>query len=122
MKLHEDIDVFEELIQLTSKYKNIPEMAIRRDYFITLVLLRLSQSEFADSVIFKGGTSLSKCYPNSIERFSEDIDLTFIPNEKLSAKKFSKVLKRIEKALIADNHFEPINYERNDTNKRLLAI
>lgn len=117
MKLHEDIEVFEELIQLTSRYKNIPEMAIRRDYFITLVLLRLSQNEFADSVIFKGGTSLSKCYPNSIERFSEDIDMTFIPKEELSAKKFSRVLKKVEKVLVADNYFEPINYERNATNK-----
>lgn len=117
MRLHEDIDVFEELIQLTSKYTNLPEMAIRRDYFITWVLLRLSQSEFVDSVIFKGGTSLSKCYPNSIERFSEDIDLTFISHEELSLKKFSKQLKEIEKVLIAGNYFEPINYERNDTNK-----
>lgn len=31
-------------------------------------------SKFADAIIFKGGTSLSKAY-NIINRFSEDIDL-----------------------------------------------
>jgi hypothetical protein len=27
---------------------------------------------------FKGGTSLSKCYPESISRFSDDIDLMYV--------------------------------------------
>lgn len=41
-------------------------------------LQKLEQSEYADQCVFKGGTSLSKCCPGSIERFSEDIDLTFL--------------------------------------------
>jgi len=35
-----------------------------------------SISEFAEQLIFKGGTSLSKSY-NLIDRFSEDCDITF---------------------------------------------
>ena len=33
-------------------------------------------SEASDLVVFKGGTSLSKCF-HAIDRFSEDIDITF---------------------------------------------
>ena len=50
-------------------------------------------------MIFKGGTSLSKCY-GYIQRFSEDIDLTIdksiysedSENTTLSGKKFEKLL------------------------------
>jgi predicted nucleotidyltransferase component of viral defense system len=76
MKLHSYPEVFNDLIILTSKKLNISEDYVRRDYFIVLVLKRLGESEFMDNCIFKGGTSLSKCYPGSIQRFSEDVDLT----------------------------------------------
>ncbi|PKP56088.1 MAG: hypothetical protein CVT89_06860 [Candidatus Altiarchaeales archaeon HGW-Altiarchaeales-2] len=37
---------------------------------------------FGDSVILKGGTALSKAYlqTKGVDRFSEDIDLNFIPH------------------------------------------
>lgn len=38
----------------------------------------LFESEFAGSLVFKGGTSLSKVF-GVIERFSEDIDLSVSP-------------------------------------------
>src|SRR5437763_4875377 len=38
----------------------------------------LFESEFAGSLVFKGGTSLSKVF-GVIERFSEDIDLSLSP-------------------------------------------
>ena len=117
MNLHIKPDDFQALIQLTSKYKNIPESAIKRDYFIVMSLKRLTDSELADSCVFKGGTSLSKCYTNSIERFSEDIDLTFYQNEGLSDKQIEKKLKAIEKIMTQDFFVEPILQERNKRNK-----
>ena len=63
MKLHKHTDEFEELIDLTSKKINIPPAAVRKDYFITMLLGNLAVSEFGESVVFKGGASLSKCYP-----------------------------------------------------------
>ena len=87
MILHNNTQEFEELVDLTSQHINIPPGAVRKDYFISLVLENLSESEFVDWVVFKGGTSLSKCYPTSIERFSEDIDLTYIPEEGLTSKR-----------------------------------
>lgn len=38
MNLHLNLGAFEDLIILTSRYKNIPEDAVRKDYFITILL------------------------------------------------------------------------------------
>jgi hypothetical protein len=48
--------------------------AIEKDWWVTLVLKALFQSAYANHLVFKGGTSLSKGY-KLINRFSEDIDL-----------------------------------------------
>ena len=117
MNLHNKTNEFEELIELTSEYVNVPSAAVRKDYFITLILKKLSESDFLGSVVFKGGTSLSKCYPESIDRFSEDIDLTYIPEDGLSDRQINRKLKAIEKILIESAKHETINEERNDTNK-----
>lgn len=117
MRLHHSSDEFEELIELASRTFNIPSDAVRKDYFITLILQNLENSIFTENVVFKGGTSLGKCYPSSIDRFSEDIDLTYIPDDEMSNKQISRKLKSIEKALIGQGQFEKINYERNDRNK-----
>lgn len=114
---HQNNEDFEALIELASQKFNLPFSAVRRDYFITQILYNISVSEFFDCVVFKGGTSLSKCFPNSIERFSEDIDLTFIPEEGMSDKQISKRLKVIEETLIGHGKFEKINEERNNRNK-----
>lgn len=117
MKLHHNRKDFEALIKLTSQVFNVPPNAVRKDYFITLVLENLASSILVESVVFKGGTSLSKCYPKSIERFSEDIDLTYIPDDGMSNNQISKKLKRIEKTLIGQGHYEKIIHERNNRNK-----
>jgi predicted nucleotidyltransferase component of viral defense system len=96
---------------------NIVESAVERDYYIVMVLEALEDSEFRDDVVFKGGTSLSKCYPGSIERFSEDIDLTYIPDENESEKQISRKLKRIESILLEGFNVEKIDSERNNRNK-----
>lgn len=117
MKLHENQTEFRELITLTAREKHISESAVERDYYIVRALKQLTDSEEADSCVFKGGTSLSKCYPGSIERFSEDIDLTFYKTEGLSNKQIERRLKSIEKIITEDAKTEPINSERNDRNK-----
>ena len=44
---------------------------IEKDYYVTLVLCELAKQ--VPDLLFKGGTSLSKCH-KIIDRFSEDID------------------------------------------------
>jgi len=117
MNLHHNFEDFEEIIQLTSSWINIPLIAIKRDYFIVIILKNLAGSAHAEDVVFKGGTSLSKCYKGSIDRFSEDIDLTYIPKDNESDKQVGKLLKEIERILIGDAKFEIIGEERNNRNK-----
>ena len=52
----------------------VPKQAIEKDWWVTLALKALFQTEYAPHLLFKGGTSLSKCW-KLISRFSEDIDL-----------------------------------------------
>lgn len=117
MNLHNNAELFEELIELAAKLYNLPSSAVRKDYFITLILSNLQNSPYLEHVVFKGGTSLSKCYPGSIERFSEDIDLTYIPEKDMSNKQISKTIKAIEKVLVGYGEMEKIDPERNDRNK-----
>ena len=119
MKLHNYKNEFKELISIVSTEKHIPEKAVERDYYIVLLLKNLANSIYSDVCIFKGGTSLSKCYPSSIERFSEDIDLTFIPYENMSDKQCDTILKRIEDAITIGASTEKINFERNNRNKSM---
>ena len=117
MNLHEHKEEFEELIAITADYIGVPADAVRRDYYIVQMMQNLQNSEYAEACVFKGGTSLSKCYPGSINHFSEDIDLTFIPIENMNNKKYSKTLKRVENAISAGFLMEKIEAERNDRNK-----
>jgi hypothetical protein len=47
---------------------------IEKDLWVTTVLQLIFSLPFADKLVFKGGTSLSKVW-NVIQRFSEDIDM-----------------------------------------------
>jgi Nucleotidyl transferase AbiEii toxin, Type IV TA system len=51
-----------------------PEKAVEKDWWVTMVLKALFQTPYANNLLFKGGTSLSKAW-KLIERFSEDIDI-----------------------------------------------
>lgn len=117
MNLHNHKNDFDELIAIVSNYMGIPADAVRRDYYIVQMMQNLQNSAFAENCVFKGGTSLSKCYPNSINRFSEDIDLTFIPNEAYTDKKYGKALKQVEDVITKGYITEKIDAERNSRNK-----
>ncbi len=111
MKLDEFNEDFKDLISIVAVQKNLPESAIERDYYIVMLLDNLAKSEYADKCVFKGGTSLSKCYPGSIERFSEDIDLTFLGME-LEDKVCEKNIKKIENLMTIGAQTEKIAKER----------
>lgn len=78
MYLHEDKTLFSELIQnVADKTKRSPAF-VEKDYYTMLILRKLSEK--LPSLLFKGGTSLSKCY-RIINRFSEDLDITLAYEE-----------------------------------------
>lgn len=83
MKLHNDKRKFYEAIEAASNYYGIDRSLIEKDYFVTLFLKRASVK--IPGLVFKGGTSLSKCH-KIIDRFSEDIDLTLDTEQYISCK------------------------------------
>ena len=74
MYLHNEHDLFAEVIYSTASALELPVPIVEKDYYVTMILKLLS--ERAPACVFKGGTSLSKCH-HVIERFSEDVDITF---------------------------------------------
>lgn len=63
------------MLQKAAKdHPGINQLAIEKDWWVMVTLKALFRVGCADSLIFKGGTSLSKGF-QIIERFSEDIDL-----------------------------------------------
>ena len=74
MYLHNNIELFKEIIDQVAEDSGRAAILIEKDYYVTMILRLLSQK--LPNVVFKGGTSLSKGY-KAINRFSEDIDITF---------------------------------------------
>lgn len=72
MYLHNDSELFRDIISETSYSLDIDPSIVEKDYFVTIFLNEVVSRQ--PDIIFKGGTSLSKCY-KLINRFSEDIDL-----------------------------------------------
>jgi hypothetical protein len=50
------------------------QQIVEKDWWVTAVLRALFALPYSDSLSFKGGTSLSKCW-SLIDRFSEDVDI-----------------------------------------------
>ena len=74
MFLHNDKELFRDVLEAVSSDQNRPLAIIEKDYYVTMILKLLAQAE--PGCVFKGGTSLSKCH-HVIDRFSEDIELHF---------------------------------------------
>lgn len=74
MYLHNDKELFNEVITEVNAKTGISQSIIEKDYYVTMILKLLAMS--TPEIVFKGGTSLSKCF-HLIDRFSEDIDITF---------------------------------------------
>ena len=79
MYLHNDKELFEEVVYGASQALHIPVSIVEKDYFVTIFLKAIVDNQ--PDIVFKGGISLSKCY-KLINRFSEDIDLNLLCDTK----------------------------------------
>lgn len=96
MLLHKNNELFEQLITAAAVEFNLPEAIVEKDYFVTLLLRRIAEKQ--PDIIFKGGTSLSKCY-HIIDRFSEDIDLNVLCDSKPTEGQRRKLKEHIAEAI-----------------------
>ena len=58
--------------------RSLSPVILEKDFWVCWLLGILFESEFAGSLVFKGGTSLSKVF-DVTDRFSEDVDLSLSP-------------------------------------------
>jgi outer membrane protein OmpA-like peptidoglycan-associated protein len=97
---NELVDRVAMLQKTETEHPGINQVAIEKDWWVTATLKALFQTDCHESLIFKGGTSLSKGF-NIIERFSEDIDLaishTFFGVEKTNKNQRDKLRKAARK-------------------------
>ena len=117
--LHENKEEFRNAVLFSSEQNGLAPAVIEKDYYVTLILKGLKDR--LPFIVFKGGTSLSKCH-KAINRFSEDIDVTI--DTKLSQGQMGKVKGEI-KAVAEDLGLYILNIEethsRRSYNKYLIV-
>lgn len=115
MNLHLDKDNFEGAIVAAADYFEIPEIFIEKDYWVTYALHQLFHSDVKDLIVFKGGTSLSKCY-DVIQRFSEDIDIVVVKNDGDSGNALKERLRNVTNVI--DKSILEVVPDDPNTNKK----
>ena len=96
-----------ELFIRASALMGISPTLLEKDFWVSWILTHIFQLPFSNHLVFKGGTSLSKCY-GLIQRFSEDCDITIdkalfsesMDDSSLSGKQFQRLLELADKQAI----------------------
>lgn len=103
MTLHEQPQLFKELVSRTAKAFEFDESHVEKDYWISKMLKEVAESGYGEYAYFKGGTSLLKVY-NIISRFSEDLDLYVYTGNCNSSRQTEKTqLRNVSKVLENQN-------------------
>lgn len=125
MNLHTHNVLFRQVIANTAATYGLEEFQVEKDYFVSVLLKKIA--EVSPDIVFKGGTSLSKCY-DVINRFSEDIDLTINvgdDRDKVTTPEKERLKKNILRAInevgmkFVNNELNPpvVNGSRRDFNQ-----
>ena len=138
LETSEKVLIFQEISNRTG----MPAFAVEKDWWVTQALAIIFEMEVGQSLVFKGGTSLSKAW-KLIQRFSEDVDLaidrTFLGFKgDLSKKQRTKLRKqagiyttgifceeleaRFKAKGFHDVNFEVVPAEDSDQDPRIILI
>jgi predicted nucleotidyltransferase component of viral defense system len=112
MYLHENKELFNEIVDQTSISTGRTTAVIEKDYYVTMILRLLSEQ--LTNVVFKGGTSLSKGY-HVINRFSEDIDITF--DEHIGEARRKKLKNKVLKGISEELNMPISNFESTQSDR-----
>ena len=66
------------VLEIASDASGVPSAVLEKDIWVVWCLKVLFNSILAESLVFKGGTSLTKAFLGLIQRFSEDVDLACV--------------------------------------------
>lgn len=89
--------IFPTLLQFAANELDVPRIIIEKDYWVTETLRALAEYHPGEFV-FKGGTSLSKCF-HLVDRFSEDIDI-LLTDSFSSGGQRDRVMKSMQQTVI----------------------
>lgn len=106
MYLHRDREAFRDIIGQAADSSGKSPAVVEKDYYVTLILKLLSEQ--LKQCVFKGGTSLSKGF-HVIDRFSEDIDITF--NEHIGESRRKKLKNVVLKGISEELGMPVANWE-----------
>lgn len=112
MYLHRDRETFKNLIEQAADSSGRTPAMIEKDYYVTLILKLLSEQ--LKNCVFKGGTSLSKGF-RVIDRFSEDIDITF--DEHLGESRRKKLKNVVLKGISEELRMPIVNWEETQSDR-----
>lgn len=116
MYLHDDKERFLNVLESVSKASKIQADLVEKDYYVTLILKEIAAS--SDKAVFKGGTSLSKAL-KVINRFSEDIDISFSEHIGASRRKrlkYNVIAPIAEKLGLVITNFDKTQSDRDINN------
>jgi len=96
-----------EVFRKVQEVINLHTKSIEKDWWVTAAIRALFSLPYAEHLLFKGGTSLSKCW-HIIERFSEDVDIAinreFLGfSEELSNNQIRNKLRRASCSFVREN-------------------
>ena len=114
MTLDQNPQLLDNAVRAAAEALGILPAFVEKDNWITKMLCNLSQNRFADRIVFKGGTSLSKAY-QLIARFSEDIDLAVLA-EGMSGNQIKTLMSSVAKD-ISNGPLHPNPTRNNHTNR-----
>lgn len=115
MYLHnDDKELFHDVVMLTSQKLGISDSIVEKDYYVTEILRKMSGCRY--HAVFKGGTSLSKAF-HIINRFSEDIDISF--KEHLGEAKHKNLKYKVIKPIGEELNLEIRNFNFTESDKDL---
>lgn len=115
------------ILDQLSNIMGLPAFVIEKDWWVCIVLKAVFATKYAESIIFKGGTSLSKAY-QLIDRFSEDIDLIIdrhlLGFDELDSKSQIKKLRKASGGFIINEFREELitQLEKLGVSKKLYEI
>lgn len=112
MYLHKNRETFRDIIEQAADSSGRTPAVVEKDYYVTLILKLLSEQ--LNQCVFKGGTSLSKGF-HVIDRFSEDIDITF--NEHIGESRRKKLKNVVLKGISEELGMPVANWEETQSDR-----
>ena len=115
--LHENKEEFRNAVNFTAEQNRQMPSAVEKDYYVTLILKGIK--DHLPFIVFKGGTSLSKCH-KVIKRFSEDLDFRVQGRDIKSRPARREYVDKIIDTLTKIQLFKEITVKKEDQSYRAI--